>query len=251
MIISCPACQTRYNIPEDKIGPKGRAFRCAKCNERWTQFLNDTHNAEDKEGSQAEEKLDPPKEPKVILAKPKQKTIIPPKSWAFFRREQKSRPLVETDFEFRRAENLDRPKKNNLKIWLSATGVFFLSTIAAILATNISGFPKWLPMERPVLGAQNIGLQLDFPSSQQETKSLADGTKYLEVNGIVSNPTTRTLDIPGILTVLHNQEGEVVYTWEIVPQKRRLLPGETITITEVMLDVPDNIDQIEIGWKPR
>ena len=71
------------------------------------------------------------------------------------------------------------------------------------------------------------------------------------MNGIVSNPTTRTLDIPGILTVLHNQEGEVVYTWEIVPQKRRLLPGETITITEVMLDVPDNIDQIEIGWKPR
>ncbi|MDT0575316.1 zinc-ribbon domain-containing protein [Croceicoccus sp. F390] len=35
MIITCPSCDARYNVPDDAINAKGRSVRCAKCDTRW------------------------------------------------------------------------------------------------------------------------------------------------------------------------------------------------------------------------
>ena len=37
MIIACPACTTRYVVPESAIGVEGRTVRCAKCRHSWHQ----------------------------------------------------------------------------------------------------------------------------------------------------------------------------------------------------------------------
>lgn len=36
MRITCPACETSYNIADDKVGAKGRVVRCAGCGTKWT-----------------------------------------------------------------------------------------------------------------------------------------------------------------------------------------------------------------------
>lgn len=37
MQIACPACHTRYSVPDTAIGAKGRTVRCAKCRHSWYQ----------------------------------------------------------------------------------------------------------------------------------------------------------------------------------------------------------------------
>lgn len=48
MIISCPACSTRYVVPDTAIGGEGRTVRCAKCRHSWFQGTPELELATDR-----------------------------------------------------------------------------------------------------------------------------------------------------------------------------------------------------------
>ena len=37
MIITCPNCETQFNVDAAACIPNGRTVRCAKCSHKWTQ----------------------------------------------------------------------------------------------------------------------------------------------------------------------------------------------------------------------
>ena len=37
MIVSCPSCATRYEMPDQHLGPEGMGVRCRTCGYRWVE----------------------------------------------------------------------------------------------------------------------------------------------------------------------------------------------------------------------
>lgn len=143
-----------------------------------------------------------------------------------------------------------RPRRNWLKVWTYAAAVFALVVFAAIGAVAWYGLPDWAPFSSQTFAEAQPDLQLDFPPNRLERRALPNGTEYFGANGRVTNIGKQRRTVPPILIVLRDSHDRIVYSWEVVAPKRQLNPGESVTINEMVLDVPRSAKVAEVGWKP-
>ena len=286
MIISCPACSTRYAVPDSAIGVDGRTVRGAKCRHSWFQ-----------EGPRIEPQArpqvaTPPAPPPVeqrpapprpapqpeegsarpvvrdvpstaaesgIVApgrepEPDQDPLPPPRrpdrAPAAYYDDTGSKPYADegpSSFDFAPPF---RPRRNWTKIATYGAGVFALVTFGLAGAVAWNGLPDWVPIPRATFQQAQPDLQLDFPRKRQDRKPLPDGTEFFSVSGTVSNVGNEAHNVPSLLVVLRDERERIVYEKEIVPPKSKLAPGETVTINEALTDIPKAAHAAEIGWKP-
>lgn len=283
MIIQCPACATKYVVPDTAIGVDGRTVRCAKCKHSWFQDGPEIEvPARDDEvvsgappiaeaapaaATEPEPEPDPvpappPPEPEPQV-EPEQaakaedateETLVEPPSTLVDR----IRPPQHVDAD---EEDLDepshfdheppfRPRRNPLKLWSWAAGIFAIVAAATIFAVSYWGLPDWVPVDQPTFAAGDADLQLDFPQDQQERRTLPNNTEFFGASGTITNIGTTTRPIPTILIVLRDSRDRIVYSWEVPPPQRTLAPGETVTVNEAVTDIPRSAREVQIGWKP-
>lgn len=290
MIIACPACATRYVVPDSAIGLEGRTVRCAKCKHSWFQdgpALAEPITAAYAEPAGAGEAIAPPA-PAAAAPRP-QATVMQPKHASEpTETEVISAPATQSDaadvavadpaptrdlptFEGRapiewapntaddtgpdEVSQFDhgppfRPRRNWLK-WMSwGAGAFAVLALAAVAAMSTLGVPSWLPIEKPLFGA-DPGLKVEFPASEQERRTLPNGAEFFGARVVVKNEARETRSVPPLLIVLRDARERVVYSWELIPPQRSLAPGEAMTINEAMTDVPKSAVYADIGWAPR
>lgn len=264
MIIACPACATRYAVPDSAIGVEGRTVRCAKCRHSWFQ--------------DAPELAMPPAapEPAPVTPAPAQAAPVAPEPEPLpeartpaprpaepivhEEAEEASRPSYYDDtvgamFTGEGPSSFDfappfRPRRNWARIGMIAAIVFAAMTLGLAAIVAWAGLPDWVPVARPTFAQAQKDLVLDFPPKRQDRRTLPNGTEYFGASGTVSNVGRETRYVPTILIVLRDARDRIVYSWEVVPNKRELAPGETITINEAVTDVPKSAKSAEIGWKP-
>ena len=70
------------------------------------------------------------------------------------------------------------------------------------------------------------------------------------MSGKVTSLGKERRSVPVILIVLRDAQNRIVYSWDVVPSKRLLAPGESVTVNEAVTDVPRTAKSAEIGWKP-
>lgn len=342
MIIACPACGTRYAVPDAAIGSEGRTVRCAKCKHSWFQdppildlvspapmqtpdppslesrampeprpvpeTAPKTERAREGTAAYAAQSAPVPAPPPAPPSPPPAEQVTasdaptpltsnsggvndtsPDASIAVraLRRGLAGRaatedappiarvdppaPLGEPDFAepprpvpaFDSAdEEADEgasqfeyrapftKRRNTLKMWTIAAAIFAVLATGTVAAVNYYGLPDWVPISRPTFGIGQPGLELDFPKSEQRRETLSNGESIFRVRGTITNRARETLNVPNLLVVFSDARERKVGDWVVVPAKRTLAPGETVTVTQAIANIPRGAAVADLGWAP-
>ncbi|MBB4612901.1 MJ0042-type zinc finger domain-containing protein [Novosphingobium taihuense] len=278
MIIACPACSTRYVVPDTAIGVDGRTVRCARCRHSW--FQNGPELPERLEGTAVAEGVVTAGDAAVVAAPPppapaaapapspapaaasepdlpfgaasaprEAEPPTPPPLPHPARRTYGAAPVEDDQSPFDHQPPF-RPRRNPAKLWTIAAVAFALTVAALGGAAYYFGLPQWLPGTGQAFGAERPDLELSFPPEKQDRRQLPNGTKYFGVSGTVTNTGKEVRALPEILIVLRDSGDKVVKTWDVPPPQEELAPGESVTINAAVTDVPQSAKFAEIGWKP-
>jgi predicted Zn finger-like uncharacterized protein len=290
MIIACPACSTRYVVPDSAIGVEGRTVRCAKCKHSWFQDGPEPAlvGAEAAKLPAAEvapqpaPPAPPPSPPPPPMPRPEPAFEEAPMPTPRPEEQQPEQPVPpppvtervasgvfegpppvgeatpppppvpdpDEDYSQFDYEPPFRARRNPLKIWTAVAAIFALVAAATIAAISFYGTPDWLPVSKPTFGVDQPDLRLDFPASKQDRRPMSDGSVLFAVSGTITNIGRETRRVPSVLVALYDANDTRVWRWIIKPPVTTLAPGESVTINEARNDAPKRARRARIGWDP-
>ncbi len=214
MIITCPACATRYTLADSAVGPQGRKVRCAQCGHMWWQAPED----------------DPVLHPDEVT---EFHPVPPPSS---------KTPSSKTPSSRKTAPATSAADPGARRRALVGWGAF-LAVLAAIAAAGYVGRATvvrlWppaalfyetvgLPVEPP-----GSGLQLQNVRSEQKTE---EGKSALLVEGQILNVSETARTVPALRVTALGADRQPLRNWTVEPVPPQILPGEIATFRDVQPD---------------
>src|SRR5690349_8150607 len=137
-----------------------------------------------------------------------------------------------------RPGSLLRRRRNPAKLWMIGAILFAVAALGGIGAVAWYGLPDWVPLASGTFARGEPNLVLDFPPNRQDRRTLPNGAEFFGASGSITNVGKVRLSVPLVLITLRDARDRIVYSWEVVPSKRELAPGESVTINEAVTDVP-------------
>jgi len=240
MILTCPACATRYQADEAKFPPEGRQVRCAKCGHVWHQ-----------PGPVREADAMAASEPDPVIAAPAPQT-----------ESEHPDPVSRIRASLSGATAMPAvpaPKPRRPLLPLVAVVAGWIGLIAAVLLIGLSAVRY--RQEITVVWPQSAGVYtrlgmevnahgIDFAHVNYYRES-EDGQMVLAVTGLIVNNGARELPVPQSVRVsLSDSADHELFHWNFTPAAQSLKPGQSLPFTTRLSSPPAGARHLEVRFAP-
>ena len=229
MILTCPACATRYFVDEGAIPPAGRTVRCASCGNSWF----------------AERDAAP--DDALSLSAP-----APADAWMT---EPDPAPLESPEIPLPRRMRAQAVAKKKTReavaagvVWAVLSAAFVVIIVGAVLFKDSiveiwpSAAGAYAAAKMPV---NPVGLVIE---GSQGGQGLQDGRAALIISGRERNVKTTAREPQPLLVGLFDKSGKRLATQRVIPTAGPIAPGDSRPFSVSFVDPPMNVAEFGIDF---
>lgn len=243
MILTCPACQTRYQADAAKFPPQGRTVRCARCGHVWHELP-----PEPEPQPEPEPELEvfvappPPSQPVYEREEPETEQYVQPP-------ERDEEPQAEAEPVPEPVAHSPWPRRILLSTgWLGLGAIVAVILVAAVLYRQdiVQVWPQSASLySRFGMKVTAAGLQIDDVRWQEE---LRGGQVVGTVTGALTNMSNRELPVPQIRVGLVDGDKRELYHWTFAPDVMTLGPGQSTHFVNRLSNPPEGARDLEVRF---
>lgn len=222
MILTCPACRTRYQADAAQFPLDGRKVRCARCGHMWHQSPPEPESVPLSAGVAAVEEASPANVGAQTIGGERKQRHAPVRGWS-------ERLGLLAGWATLGAILA-------LIVW---TGFRFREQIATLWPQSTSLFATF------GVGVNAQGLSIDDTSYRRETEN---GEPVWVVTGRLINRTSHELAVPPVRVGITGGDERELYHWTVRPPQRTLNPGQTLGFSARIPNPPRGARQVQLGF---
>jgi predicted Zn finger-like uncharacterized protein len=273
VVIACPNCGTRYQVPYGTIGAAGREVQCAQCTRPWHAMADVPPPAaieDDRLFTPADERaLDEQFEAEARAAAPvlpsklpmtpdHERTLAEIKAAIMPRARKEALNALDPAALTKSKRNFDK-RQQSISSRLPLARVRRTARLAAFVLLAgilVLGFAmrvelvRWYPALAGLYSAMGLPINvvgLEFENSKT-LMSFRNGKPVMLITARVRSVATRTVDVPPVLVGLLDTAGTTVYEWTVTLKAREMEPGEVIEFSTEVSAPPQGAQTVRLSF---
>lgn len=258
MIITCPHCQTRYQVTYEAIGATGRKVQCATCSRNWQQeppTEADELHKDHLEAQIDEDKLDEgfAEEERAVALELERRLEEVARAHSVAE-PAKVDPAVQRKrqraFKQRQDSQFAKLPLARLRRAARLSGALILASllVGAVFArtTIVQQFPAMAGVYSAVgLGVNVVGLTFQDVTT---LRTLVDGKELLIVTATIKGAVNAPVPVPPVVVSLIDGGGRPIYQWSVKPDAGDLMAGETSALKTQLTLPPGDVARVKLAF---